>query len=304
MRGTINGLISALLVGVTLTISKVILGQINVVLFTFLIFSVTFAGLFTISVFQGKFAYLLKLAKEKPLLYLVGFIGALLTLMVFYGLQLSSPGEVAILTRSDLIFSLLLGVIIWHYRLKVSDWLGLVVMLYGIFLVLDVPLSTLKIGSPGSFWLILSSFLGAVNAEIIKIAFREIDGISIAIFNSGVQTVVYFIVLIYLDGSSAFHEFATLDPFLIFLLFLSVISQMLQYITYYRAIKDIPVWVIRVISLLTPVVSTLTSVWWLNQVLKLSQLIGMLIVGVGVLIITLPQANSGQKERAKFDTNV
>lgn len=255
---------------------------------TFLIYGFTHLSLLIIILAQGRLSHLLKLTVQRPLLHLVGGIGAALTLMLYWGIQLTGPTEAAVVSRSDLMFSLILGVVIWHYHLHFRDFAGLAVMLVGIFLVLDLSWTGFHVGSTGDLWLFFSAFLVAVNAEIIKISFRDLDGIVIAFFNSGVQAVIYLLLVVLMGNTQALY---TLNSFAWSLIGVSVVMQVIQYLSYYVGIRELPVWKIRVLGLVSPVMTMVTSVWWLQTGLKWTQIIGVIIVGAGVAIITIPSSN-------------
>lgn len=285
LRGTLNGLIFAVMAGVAFTLTKMLLSYISAVKLALVIFALTNLGLLVILSVQGKLTQTV-LAGKRPLIYLIGLMAGILNLLFYFGLDTVNPTTAAILTRSDLLFSLILGVVLHHQRLRSRELVGMVVMVFGMLMVLNISLTGFGLKAFGALCLLGNSFLVAVNAELIKTYCRDLDNMVIAFYNSGLQALFYVGWLAVMGGSWNGPKW---PGFVILLLGILVLLQILQYYTYYQAIRNLPIWKVRVLTLFIPVTSTLTGVWWLKEQIMFQQILGVVLVVAGLVIINLTQ---------------
>ncbi|WP_407305626.1 DMT family transporter [Desulfosporosinus sp. SB140] len=280
--GMINGILSAALIGILLSLTKICIVNVPVIFFSMALMGGTHLIFLAVLLIRRQGGLIWAAGKRYPELYLVGFLSSALNLMQNWGLKLSSPANVAILMRGDLFFSLVIGYLIWKQKLNRLEWAGMGAMLIGVCLVLQISWEGVSIGSVGDLLILGSAFLLAINAEIIKHRLSGVEGILVAYYNSGMCFVVF------LCGAAWTGELRALPEVngVIWLLVLtSIVFQVVQFLAYYRSLKGLPTWLVRVVHLFTPVVAIVTSSWWLHEPINFVQIGGMLLVGGGITLV-------------------
>ncbi|MGI9862257.1 DMT family transporter [Moorella naiadis] len=280
--GIANGLLAAAIVGLFLTIGKIVFQEVSVIFFSFCVMAGTNFFYLLYLLAKGKKASIIKAGKSYPELYLVGLFAATLTLMENWGLKLSLPTNAGILMRADLFFSLLIGYFLWRERLRPLEWVGMATMLMGISQVLQLSLTNFHFGSAGDVMLLGSALLLAVNAEIIKHRLHGVEDIIVAYFNSGICALAYFALAISHNELWPLPQASGLTWALILA---CTLIQVTHYLTYYRSLHDLPAWLARVLCLATSVAAVLSSAWWLQEKVTLHQIWGMLLVTTGIILL-------------------
>ena len=180
----------------------------------------------------------------------------------------------------------LVTVILYHKKLYLSDWIGTLVMLFGVLLVLGVDFGGMRL-NPTDLFFILSAMCVTANAFIIKTAqerFHE-DADMISYYNN-------FVVLVLFGSSAAFAgdlrlpAADTINGFW-WLVLLGGLAQTGIYFFYYRNLKHYEVWVVKLYLLLMPVVSCFIGVLFLGEELTLKKSLGILVVLLGAAVILL-----------------
>jgi drug/metabolite transporter (DMT)-like permease len=207
-----------------------------------------------------------------------------------WGLALSSPLNAGILQRSDLLFSLLIGYLLWRQRLKRLEFLGMLTMIVGIYFVLNINLHDFKAGSIGDILLLGSAFLLAVNAEIIKHRLKRVEDIYIAFFNSGICTLFFLIATV----SSHSWPIRPISLSLKGLLVICIAIGVIQFFTYYKTLRELPTWLVRVLCLGIPVVALLSSASLFHQRISWGQIGGMCLLTAGIILIALVQRSASR----------
>lgn len=278
----INGIVSATLVGVLLSLAKICFSGMSVILFMLIVLGGTHLTLLAILLVRREGRQVLSAGKRYPELYLVGVLGTTLRLLQNWGLDLSSPVNAAILLRGDLLFSLIIGYLLWKQKLHRLEWAGMGTMLVGVTLALQISWQRFRVGSGGNILILGSAFLVAVNAEIIKHRLGQVENMIVAYFNSGMS------LILFLSGAAWTGELRALPRagMLIWVLvFTSILLQVVQYRCYYRSLDELPTWLVRVVHLITPIIAMVTSAWWLHERINMAQILGMLVVAGGITLI-------------------
>ncbi|WP_338826857.1 DMT family transporter [Neomoorella thermoacetica] len=294
--GIANGILSAAISGLFLTLAKITFNKVSVIYFSFVVMATTNLFFLAYLLARGKGAELILEGKSYPELYLVGFLASALNLMENWGLRLSSPVNAGILMRGDLLFSLLIGYLLWQEKLRPAEWLGMGAMLVGISMVLQISISNVRFGSLGDVLLLGSAFLLAVNAEIIKYRLYNVDNIIVAYFNSGVCAIFFFTLAVITKEILPIPRVG-MSTWL--LLMACIWLQVIAYPTYYCSLRDLPTWLARVLCLVTPIVTILASAVWLREKITSSQIWGIFLVAAGIVLMCWVQQKSS-KEREKL----
>ncbi|MBQ7473180.1 MAG: DMT family transporter [Oscillospiraceae bacterium] len=232
------------------------------------------------------FARLFHQGKAVLILVVIGVFGFLLDLFANLGYAHGALSTGTALLKTDVLMVNLVTVILYHKKLYLSDWIGTLVMLFGVLLVLGVDFGGMRL-NPTDLFFILSAMCVTANAFIIKTAqerFHE-DADMISYYNNFVVLVLFgssaaFVGDLRLPAAEALHSFW-------WLVLLGGLAQTGIYFFYYRNLKHYEVWVVKLYLLLMPVVSCFIGVLFLDEELTLKKALGILVVLLGAAVILL-----------------
>lgn len=232
------------------------------------------------------FARLFHQGKAVLILVVIGVFGFLLDLFANLGYAHGALSTGTALLKTDVLMVNLVTVILYHKKLYLSDWIGTLVMLFGVLLVLGVDFGGMRL-NPTDLFFILSAMCVTANAFIIKTAqerFHE-DADMISYYNNFVVLVLFgssaaFVGDLRLPAAEALHGFW-------WLVLLGGLAQTGIYFFYYRNLKHYEVWVVKLYLLLMPVVSCFIGVLFLDEELTLKKALGILVVLLGAAVILL-----------------
>ena len=232
------------------------------------------------------FARLFHQGKAVLILVVIGVFGFLLDLFANLGYAHGALSTGTALLKTDVLMVNLVTVILYHKKLYLSDWIGTLVMLFGVLLVLGVDFGGMRLNPTDRFF-ILSAMCVTANAFIIKTAqerFHE-DADMISYYNNFVVLVLFgssaaFVGDLRLPAAEALHSFW-------WLVLLGGLAQTGIYFFYYRNLKHYEVWVVKLYLLLMPVVSCFIGVLFLDEELTLKKALGILVVLLGAAVILL-----------------
>ena len=240
---------------------------------------------------DGNFSRLFHQGKAVRILLIIGVFGFLLDLFANLGYADGSLSTGTALLKTDVLMVNLATVILYHKKLYISDWLGTVVMLFGVLLVLGVDFGGMSLHVTDLYFLLSAACVSA-NAFIIKAAQEKYheDADMISYYNNAV-------VLILFGTSAALHgDFSALSAALHstssalpggfwWLVTLGGLAQTGIYFFYYRNLKHFEVWLVKLYLLLMPVLSCFIGVFFLNEELTTKKLLGILVVLAGAAVI-------------------
>ena len=235
---------------------------------------------------DGSFARLFHQGKAVRILLLIGVFGFLLDLFANLGYAHGSLSTGTALLKTDVLMVNLATVILYRKKLYFSDWLGTLVMLFGVLLVLGVDFGAMRL-NPTDLFFLLSALCVTANAFIIKAAqerYHE-DADMISYYNN-------FVVLFLFGSSAALAGDLRLSATALFpgfwwLVLLGGLAQTGIYFFYYRNLKHYEVWVVKLYLLLMPVVSCFIGLVFLGEELTLRKALGIAVVLLGAAVILL-----------------
>ena len=232
---------------------------------------------------NGNLRALFRQGRTVLILIVIGVFGFLLDLFANLGYAGGSLSTGTALLKTDVLMVNLATVILYHKRLYLSDWLGTLIMLFGVLLVLGVDFGGMTLRVTDLYFLLSAACVSA-NAFIIKEAQEKYhkDTDMISYYNNAV-------VLLLFAGSAALHgDFhLPLPAFRGFwpLVFLGGLAQTGIYFFYYRNLKHFDVWLVKLYLLLMPVLSCFIGVFFLGEELTGKKLLGILVVLAGAAVI-------------------
>ena len=220
------------------------------------------------------------------ILVLIGVFGFLLDLFANLGYAGGSLSTGTALLKTDVLMVNLVTVILYHKKLYLTDWIGTLVMLFGVLLVLGVDFGGMELHVTDLFFL-LSAACVTANAFVIKTAQEKYheDADMIGFYNN------FVVLLLFGLGSGLTGQ---LNPAVWdvlrrwgWLIALGGLGQTGIYFFYYRNLKHFEVWLVKLYLLLMPVLSCFIGVFFLNEELTVKKLLGILVVLSGAAVILL-----------------
>ncbi|MGI6702188.1 MAG: DMT family transporter [Christensenellales bacterium] len=233
---------------------------------------------------SGGLSELVKIKRVWHILLIIGVLGFALDLFANIGFKYSSASTGTALLKLDVLMTNVTSAIIFHKRLKLTDWLFTAVMLSGVIMTLDIDIKTLRFNYYDLFF-VLSAAAVTANAFIIKYAQSKynVPSDTIGYYNNFIALTLFTAaVIISGDGLRGLIDYKISG-----IIVLGGLMQCLIYIFYYYNLKRREVWIVKIILLLVPVVTALFSVMFLDEKLNLIKCAGIIAVlggAVGILI--------------------
>ena len=237
----------------------------------------------------GGRAFLRPSLKTYGLMVLIGGIGVTIDTCALLAITLTSIVNVAALARADVLFSLVLSAFIFHERIDRTVWFFAPVMLAGVGLLTGFFMRSLETNFTGDTLILMSAFLVALNAYIIKQAGHDASPLLIGLINATLNGVAFLAAALIIGqhGVTAMAaNFMRLD-----LLLLGILATVF-FVGYNTALQTIPVWVVRLACLVAPVVAGLAGWAWLNEGLPPTKVAGMSLIcgsAAGIILLRRPQ---------------
>ena len=220
------------------------------------------------------------------ILVLIGVFGFLLDLFANLGYAGGALSTGTALLKTDVLMVNLVTVILYHKKLYLTDWIGTLVMLFGVLLVLGVDFGGMELHVTDLFFL-LSAACVTANAFVIKTAQEKYheDADMIGFYNN------FVVLLLFGLGSGLTGQItpAVWDTLRRWgwLIALGGLGQTGIYFFYYRNLKHFEVWLVKLYLLLMPVLSCFIGVFFLGEELTAKKLLGILVVLSGAAVILL-----------------
>jgi len=237
---------------------------------------------------------LLEIRRVFPKLILIGILGFSLDFTAFFGLQLSTASNAAILLKADVLFTNFISIFVLKQRFSKLDWLLTLFILLGTLLVINIDFTEFKLNGIGDFLFILSALFVALNGFIIKSVQNDprvkVRDSTVAFYNNLITFFIFMFVFFLFERKIDQKAF-TDHPLLIVSLIYTGFMQTVIYILYYYNLRILPVWIVRITLLLMPVFASFIGFFLLGETLSGLQIIGMIIVLLSTMGIILVQKN-------------
>lgn len=239
----------------------------------------------------GKFRELFQTKGIRGKLFCVGILGFLLDITAFMGLQYSSSAIGTVLLKTDVIMINIASIWIYGIKFRPRDWFFTLTMLVGVLIVMGINPASLDFVPTDLFFLASAAFV-STNAILIKhIKSQKVVQVSddiIAYYNNFVTMVIFFLTSMI---AGVFYSISI--PFqntsLLITLAAGGVGQFLIYFFYYKSLGELPVWVVKVILLLVPVLSMIFEVVFLKKSFDLTCILGSALVIASAVFIILGQ---------------
>jgi len=223
-------------------------------------------------------------------LLLVGLLGFGVNIFGIWGIKLTTVTNSSTLARSDVLFSLLLSSFVFHEPISKWAFACAPVMLAGIFLLAGIRIGQIHVGHAGDYLMLASALCLSLNAYAIKRAVQRVSGFTVGLFNATIIGTLFITVALAAHGPTEILKFdlSILRPALL----LGTLT-FIFFTTYNVSLRTIPVWEVRLLCLIVPVVATMVGWVWLKEVPSPLQWLGMALVtagAAGIIVARRPEA--------------
>lgn len=226
------------------------------------------------------FKKLKKLCKKDWLkLSLIGLVGGSIPFLLFFqGLSLTSSVSASFIHKTLFVWVAILALPILKEKLSKLQFVALGVLLAG-NIVFD-GLSGLKFGY-AEFLIFIATLLWAVENIIAKIALKNIDSIVLAWGRMFFGSIILILFLLFTGNVGGLLELSSSQLGWILLVSLFLCGYV---ITWYSALKKLPVTVTASVLVLASPITTLLNTAFVTHKLPQDKILGALIILVGVVL--------------------
>lgn len=223
-------------------------------------------------------------------------LGFTTNLLTFVGMEITSAINAAIISRMDLVFTLLVSVLFLKYRFTGADFLGMVLMVAGVMVVMRVNVFAFN-PSLGDLIILLTAAILTANSFFIKWIIHR-DGKSIsnevtAFYNNFISGILFLLLMIIFGEKFSITSLNAMKPADLWALIGGGVTQFLIYLFYYRCLDRLPVWQVRIFLLLIPVFSTIFGSILYKDLISPFQILGIILVISGGYLIIKRQRETG-----------
>ena len=222
----------------------------------------------------------------------IGLTGTAINVCALFGLLHTTANNAAILTRTDIFFTIILGRFMLGERLTRRQLLASLIMLAGALRVTGLqpppnPFSTawtFHFHSAGDILVIFAAFFLGLNACQIKKELTHVPGEVVAVYNTAIMC------LLSLAAALSVGEISALPPLhgkRVALILILGGTMLFFFLLYYFALSRLPAWTVRAFGLLAPALVLAMSVILLEETVAWAQIQGMLLVIAGGALIAV-----------------
>lgn len=279
-RGVVLAVASTALVATNYITAKIALGGLNLETFFFLWFAagtVLSVGHQIVSKRSGFFP---ELARHARALMPMAALGAVSNLLFFAGVGCLDPAISAICYRTELVFSVLLGIVTLKERLNQMEWAGFALVVAGLAVIYYRGGAAIGVGA---LVMVLSAMLGVVSNWLAKRADPDVDvGLMVAVRCMGSLALAAAYVLV----TRRFDADAPPLP-LAMVAVGALLGPFLSFVCYFAALRYMDFSKVAILRNSEPVFAALYGFAFLGAFPGGRQLAGCLLVLAGVLLVAL-----------------
>ncbi len=260
---------------VSLILNSVNVGTMNVLL---TLFSTLFFGL--ILFFSNGFAPLKVIHSNWKKIGLVGLTMASFALLYGYGISISGPTNAAFLLQLSTVFTIIFGVAVLKEKFTKAEGVGILVAVVGVFIL---AYGHLSIEIVGTMVLVVASLLSALANLLSKVYVKNIHPVTLASGNSLFVT-LFVSVYVVLSGNLQINIPADAA---IYAALGSITGVVLSFIFFFKALQVYDMSKAVAIRTMEPFLTAVFSFAILSLVPNLNQLIGGIMIVIGVIALSL-----------------
>jgi drug/metabolite transporter (DMT)-like permease len=214
------------------------------------------------------------LAFFEPFLYYVGET---------YGLTMVESTLAAVIVSTIPLFAPILAFAILREKIGVSNILGILVSLVGVFFVIYEPGGGFRANPLGVALLFLAVFAAICYATVLRKIPTYYSNMSVIFYQSSLG-LLFFIPTFFLTGYSSISTLKVSAESLTALLMLSVFASVIAFVLFAGAVRKVGVTRTNVFVNLIPVFTAILSWVILDELLTVSKWVGIFIVVIGLFV--------------------
>lgn len=212
--------------------------------------------------------------RDGRLIFVIAVLSTLATYLWLVGLQKLSAGPVSLISKSQIIFSAVIGAIFLKERFTLFEIMGIFLAIAGVVLI-----STLgeEVALDGIFLILFSELLFSFQSMLVKKYAPDLSGIEFTLLRAILMVIFYFIIF-YLRGELDFLPYYRI----FYLSAATVFGLMIGRALYYEAHKYLEISKLSTGMLFEPVFVLIASFLLLGEVLSLKKMEGSFLILLGL----------------------
>jgi len=280
-KGITLVLLTALISGFSIFINKLGIKGINPYIFTFSKNIIVMIFLFSTILLFKNFNQLKKLKRKEWIkLGVIGFFGGSIPFLLFFkGLSMTSGATAAFIHKTMFVYVIVLASLFLKEKINKKILAGAFILLFGNFLLLKINNFAFN---TGDLLVLVATLFWATENTISKYALKTIPSTIVAF---GRMSFGSLFILAFLIMSGNAKNIMVLTTNQILWTILTSGFLFLYVFTWYAGLKHIKVSLATSILLLGSPITTLLSITFLGTVITLSQLLGIVLVPLGILFV-------------------
>jgi len=279
-RGVVLAVASTAMVATNYVTAKVALGGLNLETFFFLWFAAASVLSVGHQVVSKRLEFFTELVQHARALVPMAALGAVSNLLFFAGVGFLDPAISAICYRTELIFSVLLGIVTLKERLNRMEWAGFALVVAGLAVIYYRGGAAISVGA---LVMVLSALIGVVSNWLAKRTDPDVDvGLMVAARCLGSLALAAVYVLV----TGRFNVGVPPLP-LAMVAVGALLGPFLSFICYFAALRYMHFSKVSILRNSEPVFAAVYGLLFLGAFPGGRQLTGCLLVLAGVLLVAL-----------------
>lgn len=227
------------------------------------------------------------LPKKLPwkMLIIIGLLNSFIPWSLFgFSETLISSSMASILNATTPIWTLIMGILFFSSKSTYTQWLGILTGFIGIFILLDIDITQLSIdNSYGFFMALLAPVFYGLSSHMIRHYLKDLTNYQTSLYLLTVTALSSGIAVMFTDSFN-FGYLVTEPKVLISLIGIGSFGSGIAFVIYFYLIYKKGAEFTSLVTYLIPVSAILWGVTLLNESLKYSMLLGLVLILVGVYI--------------------
>lgn len=229
---------------------------------------------------KGTFKDIFTVKPLLPKLLLIGIIGFSVNFTNFFGFQLGNAQTGAFLLKTDVLMVNFASLLIYKEKFTKKDWLYSLIMFIGVLMVIDVDFSAMTFNF-GDIFFLISALLLTWNTFNISGVLKQkkvpISQMTVAYYNVLI-TMTLFITTFLATGKMGEVAIAFDTTGILIALVISGLMQYFLFLSYYKALAELPAWIVKVILLIIPIITLVETFFIYDTVPTTIAIVGCVIV--------------------------
>ena len=267
--------------------------------------TITFIGLTIFLLLGQKLKFKIKKPKHFAAIITTAILAFVFDCLINIGLQYSSATTGTALLKTEMVFVLFFGWLLYKRKMCVRDAVIALSMAAGSFMIVLGDLHAWSVDW-WSLLFVLSAMLNTICAFSIKKIQEtcDIGSYQIVYINNTISLLLYFVTVIVFDGSFFLNISQLYQSNLWVVGAVCGVCQMILMLTYYSALSKYQVWIVKATLLLIPIITLFFNVLFSTEKITLVQVVGTGITIVSAFFLVIRDKNNIEVESDKRGKSV